>query len=89
MAEFDLGVEEVQASEATGGGSRESAAISSLSTQLSEQQGRVAGQQNTTGALTQLNADIAQTQVTQAVGQAVSTTAFSLGAQKGFDNLFD
>ena len=75
--------------EATGGGSRESGAVSSLSTQLSANVGRVAGQQKTAEALGGINQDIANAQVVGAAGsalQSVGSSAFS--ATGGFDNLF-
>lgn len=79
----------LQSAETAGGGSRESGAVSSLSTQLGEQQARVAGQQQTAQTLSNINADIAQTQVTKAVGQTVqSIGTFAFDKTGGFDNLF-
>lgn len=79
----------LQASEAAGGGSRESGAVSSLSTQLGEQQSRVVGQQQTSEALGGINQEIASAQTTKAIGQTaqqIGTQAFQTTG--GFDNLF-
>lgn len=79
----------LQASEASGGGSRESGAISSLSTQLGEQKGRVAGQQATAQTLGGINQRIADSQTTQAFGQVIkSAGSFAFDRLGGFDNLF-
>lgn len=79
----------LQAAESQGGGSRESGAISSLSTQLGEQQGRVSGQQATAETLGGLSQQIADSRVTQQAGsvlQQVGASAFNTTG--GFDNLF-
>lgn len=79
----------LQASETTGSGSRESGAISSLSTQLGEQQGRVAGQQATAEGLSGLNTGIAKAGVTKSLGQSVqSIGSYAFEKTGGFDNLF-
>ncbi len=78
-----------QQAETSGGGSREAGAISSLSTQLGAQQGRIAGQQATAESLSGINNQIAQAGVTKAVGQALqSVGSYSFEKSGGFDNLF-
>ena len=79
----------LQVSETAGGGSREGGGIASLSTQLSANQARVSGQQQAAQVIGSINQDIAQTQVTKAVGQVVqSVGSFAFAEAGGFDNLF-
>lgn len=79
----------LQAAEESGGGSRESGAISSLSTQLSEQKGRVAGQQATAETLSGINTGIAKAGVTKSLGGVVKAVgSFAFTESGGFDNLF-
>jgi len=78
-----------QQAETSGGGSREAGAISSLSTQLGAQQGRLAGQQATAESLSGINNQIAQTQELAAFGGALTVLGMSSGAAKGFENLFE
>lgn len=80
----------LQASEAQGGGSRESGAISSLSTQLGEQQGRIGGQQKTAQALGGLNQDLANANTQAAAGKTISSISMNaFETSGGFDNLFN
>lgn len=79
----------LQASEAQGGGSRDSGAISSLSTQLGEQQGRIGGQQKTAQALGGLNQDLANANTQAAAGKVISSIGMNaFETSGGFDNLF-
>lgn len=79
----------LQASETAGGGSREGGAISSLSTQLSANQARVSGQQQSADILGGLSQDLAQTQVTKAAGQTIQSIGVAAFDKfGGFDNLF-
>lgn len=81
----------LQAGENTGtsGSGREVGSIAALRTQVSANEARVAGQQNTAEGIGELNQDIADSQVQQALGQgikSIGSSAFS--ATGGFDNLF-
>lgn len=73
----------------SGGSSRELGSISSLTTQVNANQARLSGQQNTAGAITGLNEDIADAQVQGAIGSSISSLGSSaFSATGGFDNLF-
>jgi len=78
-----------QAAETSGGGSRESGAISSLSTQLSANVSRVSGQQQTALGISKLSGDVADARLLSAAGGAIKSVG-AAGFQNagGFDNLF-
>lgn len=79
----------LQASEESGGGSRESGAISSLGTQLGANQGRMAGQQNTANTMTGLNQDLANSNKNIALSNSIKGLGMqAFNTAGGFDTLF-